>query len=603
MADSTNKGGERVPDGIRAEAEAGNITGWITFSDGEEVGVPVRAVANYIAHVGGGLLGSDVLEESQMGGGLVRLDVHLEAIDGGSAFAFEEGTNVPIALGNALGNARDGLRADIPYYVLFGNDESGEPTSEPLDAELWSCHADALQTGRPDAWLIEEVDLTLGDGTPATADSPALAETLEDGTEVSHTLAEFGLDPASLVAFYDTAADKRVTLGDLLSGLLILRASVGVAAQLRERREKAAEDVPLAQYARTEVFQNHDFSAKAIDGLFNIAMGEPSFELSPRSGKSRERCNLTASEDACAKLFQVRGANTEQVRAILDTVYSLKKNPRAAEFAHEGRVWFTVNHIAEELLRTDAGTIHAKDYPTVRGLVDAALEAASGAQMKVISPDGATTKVLYLLDAVRLDKVTYNGETYSDVWGIAVSAETLSEYAEAKGHAYHYALPKRAKPFTLDTVWVNSYLSRAMNEARSRLYTRSKTGRIGRKRGTNTVLLKRSWQGGEHSIFALASPTRALSSRQKDRVVRAFEDELTNIVREESHGERREGMPLYVRAWSERDGGRGRGKGAYRTLCLEVSTTFRAVRDGENGHGAVNLRDGISKAAPDNAPE
>lgn len=599
MADSIDKSGERVPDGIRAEAEAGNVAGWVTFEDGEEEGVSVQAVTDYIAKSGKGLLGSDVLETSPIGGGLARLDVHLEAIDGGSAFSFEEGANVPIALGNAM----EGLRADVPYYVLFEQDESGEPTSAPLDVELWSCHADALRTNKPEQWEIEEVGLTLEDGTPATADNHELIETLEDGTEVSHTLAEFGLDPANLVAFYDTATDKRITLGDLLGGLLILRASVGVAAQLRERREKEAEAVPLAQYAKAEVFQNHDFSAKAIDGLFNIAMGEPSYELSPRSGRSRERYTLTASEDACAKLFQVRGANAEQVRAILGTVQSLIKNPRAAEFAHEGRVWFTVNRIAEELLRTDAGTIRAKDYPTVHDLVDAALEAASGAQIKGTSPDGATTKVVYLLDAVRLDKVMYNGETYSDVWGIAVSAETLAEYAEAKGHTYHYALPKRAKPFTLDTVWISTYLSDAMHEARGRLYTVSKNGRIGRRRGTNTVVLKRAWQGGERSIFDLASPTRALNSRQKDKVVRAFEDELTNIVREESHGERHEGMPLYVRAWSERDGGRGRGKGAYRTLCLEVSTTFRAVRDGENGHGAINLRDGISKAAPDNAPK
>lgn len=374
-----------------------------------------------------------------------------------------------------------------------------------------------------------------------------------------------------------------------------------------ERQEAGNEQVfavTLAQYAKAEVFQNHDFSAKTIDGLFAIAMGEPSYELVPRSGKSKERYVLTASEDACTKLFQVRGANAEQVRAILGTVHSLTKNPRAAEFAHDGRVWFTVNRIAEELLRTDAGTIRAKDNRTAHDLVDAALEAASGAQIKGTSPDGTTTKVVYLLDAIRLDKVSYNGETYRDVWGIAVSAETLAEYAEAKGHAYHYALPKRAKPFTLDTVWISSYLSDAMHEARGRLYSVNKrTGRITRRKGTNTVLLKRAWQDGERAIFSLSSPTRELSSRQKDKVVRGFEDELTNIVREEAHGERHEGMPLYVRAWSERDGGRGRGKGAYRNLCLEVSTTFRAVRDGRNGHGAINLRDGISKAAPDNTPK
>lgn len=577
-----------------------DIAGWITFKDGEEADVPAQAVTDYIASHRG-LLGDDVLEETPMGGGLVRLDVHLEAIQYPSEFAFEEKTTIPVAIGNAL----DGLRADVPYFVLFEAGEDGEFVGSPLDAELFTCEADALQTGRPDEWRIGEISLTL-DGTPVTADTQALRETLEDGTEVIRTIGDFGLDPDKLVGFRDVATGKPMTLHTLLGGLLILRASVGVATQileLKRAREQEAQAIPLAQYAKAEAFQIHDFSAKAIDGLFRIAMGEPSFELAPRSGRSRERYTLTASEDACTKLFQVRGANAEQVRAILGTVHSLIKNPRFAEFAHEGRVWFTVNRITEELLRTSAGTIRAKDYPNIHSLVDAALEAASGAQIKATSPDGATTKVVYLLDAVRLDEVTYNGEAYRDVWGIAVSAETLAEYAEAKGHAYHYALPQREGPFTLDTVWISSYLSDAMHEARGRLYTVSRNGRISRRRGVTSVTLKRSWQGGERAIFDLASPTCTLTSRQKDRLVRGFEAELTSIVREEAHGERHEGMPLYVRAWSERDGGRGRGKGAYRVLCLEVSNTFRAVRDGENGHGAINLRDGISKAAPDNASQ
>ena len=579
---------------------SGKSVAWVTFSDGMEEDIPTQAVEAYISGGMAGLFDDGIVEVTPMGGGLLRLDAHLEAIDRETDFAFAEGTNIPVSLGNQM----DGLRADVSYFVLFEEGADGKVEGDPRDVWLWTCEPSALRSGRHDDWSIEAISLSRPDGTPATKDMPTLMETLEDGSEVTRTLGDFGLDPSRLFSFYDVTTNKHITLGDFIGGILVLRASVVVATQMRERREGgtgAAQAVQLAQYAKAEVFQNHDFSAKAIDGLFKIAMGESSFELAPRSGRSRERYTLTASEDACTKLFQVRGANAEQVRAILGTVQSLIKNPKAAEFAHDGRVWFTVNRIAEELLRTSAGTIRAKDYPSVHDLVDAALEAASGAQVKGTSPDGTTTKVVYLLDAVRLDKATYNGETYSDVWGIAVSAETLAEYAEAKGHAYHYALPKRKKPFTLDTVWISTYLSDAMHEARGRLYTVSKNGRIGRRRGTNTVLLKRAWQGGERAIFDLASPTRALTSRQKDKVVRGFEDELTSIVREEAHGERHKGMPLYVRAWSERDGGRGRGKGAYRTLCLEVSTTFRAVRDGENGHGSINLRDGASKAAPDNA--
>jgi len=582
------------------DANVPEFVGRITFDDGEETAVPTQAVLEHIREMNFSIIDSGTLTPTHLGGGFVRLDVDIEALNT-DVFVFTD-TCIPVE----MGDPRDGLRPDVAYYALFEFDEDQENlVGEPQDIDLLTCSPDALMTSRPDDWEIVPTPLVDQGGTEQTSDTQVMTLTEEDGTEKALTFADFDTDPQKLVSIYSKEKERYLTLKDLVGGLAILQASIVVAARMRERRKKG-EDVPslpLAQYAKAEVFQNHDLSAKALDGLYDIAMGEKSYELIPRSGRSKEAYVLTASEDACTKLFQVRGANAEQVRAILGTVHSLAKDPRAAEFAHEGRVWFTVNHIAEELLRTSAGTIKGKDNKTLHNLIDAALEAASGAQIKGTSPDGVSSTVFYLLNAVRLKEVTFNGETYQDVWGIAVNGETLAGYAEGKGHAYHYALPDRAEPFTLDTVGIHAYLSDAMNEARGRLYSVSKTGKVSRKRGTNTVLIKRSWQGGERPIFDLFSPTRVLSSRQKDKLVRGFEAELTGIVRDEAHGERRAGMPLYVRAWSERDGGKGRGKGAYRSLCLEVSTTFRAVRDGENGHGEINLRDGESKKDPDNTPK
>ena len=226
--------GEKIPDAIQAEAEDGSVTGWITFNDGEEAAVPTRDV---IAYIGGGrkdFLNDNVIEASHMGGGLVRLDVHLEAVENNPIFTFSEGTNIPIALGDAL----DGLRADIPYFALFERDESGESVGNTLEVNLWACELDALQTDRPGEWELEQIKLTRDNGEPATADMPTLYRTLEDGTEEVLTLGDFGLDPSRLVAFHDTTTGRHLTLGDMLGGLLILRASVGVAMQIRERRDQ-----------------------------------------------------------------------------------------------------------------------------------------------------------------------------------------------------------------------------------------------------------------------------------------------------------------------------------------------------------------------------
>lgn len=42
----------------------------------------------------------------------------------------------------------------------------------------------------------------------------------------------------------------------------------------------------------------------------------------------------------------------------------------------------------------------------------------------------------------------------------------------------------------------------------------------------------------------------------------------------DAHNELREGRPMYIRAYSERDGQRGRGKGAWLNLVIEGSTVL-----------------------------
>lgn len=588
-----------------AQEQEGVPVAWVTFSDGKEVEVDVEGVSNMFwsdtFHLPEG-----ATKITPMASSFIRVDVDLSAIEV-DGFTFDDGWRLP------LGHLGAELRTDVPFF--FNLEDS---INDPSKTALIACQDDAIIFEDQDSWQLFRVLVDGSDGLVTEDTETGMFATSSDGTRKAMTFKDFGFDPSSAYAFrhapgddlkvfpfHETEADGTffITLGDLMGGLGVMYSSLLLAAQIHEKMLQKSADgtqtVPLAQYSKTFSFQNHDFASKAIDGLFSIAMGESKYEIAPRKTARNERYALTASPDACAELFQVRGANTEQVRAILDTVQSLKEDPRAADFLHEGRVWFTVNKIVEETLRTSSGTISGKDNRTAQELVDSALKAASGAQIVGTSEDGSPTNVLYLLDAVRLDTVEYNGETYHDVWGISVSTRTYQDYAKERGRYYKYGLPESSRPFTLDTVAAHNYVSDIMRELRGKLYYTiqrgKRKGQIVARKKPDTFTVTRSWD----AIFDLMSPTRKLDSRQKDRVVKAFEEALTDLVREEAHG-RHEGAPIYVRAWSERDGGKGRGKGAWRNLCVEATRNFRPVRDGEAQHGGIDLHIGVEGAAPSN---
>ena len=500
----------------------------------------------------------------------------------------------------------DRLRIDIPYITLMVKD-----VDDNLISIIYACGDDPIRANDEESWYVEPViemsgsieDLLSKEGFPMGF-VPSMVMMAELLSEHREAFAELGVDAEHVMAMIYAPRARTLTYEDLATSLAHVRMSAWDRQYLNQLLENTQEPeapaVPLAQYVKANVFRNHDFAAKAIEGMFQIATGAKQYTLTPRAGRSNESAVLTGSDEAFTKYLQSRGANREFLRAVVDTVQSLKEDPRAAQFVHEGRVWFTVNKITEEVMRTSAGTVEGNKNRAARDLVDRAIEAASSAQVKVVSPDGTASTVVYLLDAVRLPKVTYNGTEYEDVWGFSVSTETLAEYSRSRGRTYTYQLPNRNKPFTPDTAAIETYLSDVMNELRSKLYSVSKTGRVTRRR-TKSFTVTKAWQGRDGAIFDLFSPTRELDPRQKDRLVSGFEDVLTDIVSEEAHGGRRGDMPLYVRAWSERAGGRGRGKGAYVNLHVEATSSFRAVRDGDSGHGRVDLKCGPEKAAPDNA--
>lgn len=326
--------------------------------------------------------------------------------------------------------------------------------------------------------------------------------------------------------------------------------------------------VTLAQYKTSKVLGNHDLALKALNGLVDIAYGAPYYEISPRrKSRSKESYRITGSQDACARFFAERGGNVEQIKAVLETVGMLMKDDRAAGFEANGRVWFTLNTIVEEMSRTTAGTLQGRKCKSGRELVDAALEAASSAQIKGISPDGSPTNIIYPAPAVRLKRVTYNGEVYNDVWGFDASAQTVNSYAEGLGHTYAYGLLKADKPLSIDDKAVDRYIRDVLNMVRSKLYTISKSGKATKKSRTSWVQ-ELSWE----TIFTTIAPVRTLDSRQKKKCVETFEKILKLQAEMEKQGEARQGAPIYIKAYSVRDASRGRGKGAWSKLVIEGST-------------------------------
>lgn len=332
-----------------------------------------------------------------------------------------------------------------------------------------------------------------------------------------------------------------------------------------EGDEEEPENVTLATIERDSSFQNHSLGMKSLSGLEAIARGDKSFQLSPRSSDSKETYELTAIQVDCEKLFSLRGVSTEHVRSVLQTVYDLRTSRKAEGFVSGGRIWFPTSTILKEMLRTTGGTIRepGKSKAALK-VIDAALMAASGARIRGVGPDGKVLNVDYFLNAVRRDKVTYRGVEYRDVWGFLYGgngSKTMNDYAMEIGQAYHYPLLDSDEPLELADVWIYDYVLDMLNEAGGRLYP----GGAERARRTSCTV-KRSWE----TIFEKASPMKELDSRKKRAVVERFAAILEKVLPMAQSGEvLRNGKPMYVRAKSEREAGRGRGAGAWKNLALE----------------------------------
>ena len=207
--------------------------GRVTFADGEEVSIGLRAVLDYVENNAEKLLDNNTLEITPIGGGLVRITPHVGMIDTNSSFAIAEDVSIPVS----LGSTSDGLRANADYYIITSREDgSVRDGTDLLKTKLLADSAGALQTERPDSWSINPVGHAIASTIADSAGDFWATETLQDGTVASRTMADYGLDPKKLVAFWNKEEERYITFSDLAGGLFMLRASIGVAMTMSSRR-------------------------------------------------------------------------------------------------------------------------------------------------------------------------------------------------------------------------------------------------------------------------------------------------------------------------------------------------------------------------------
>lgn len=507
------------------------IAGTIIEDDGSEVPVPVSAVNQLIgdaisAVTFGEGAGDELRVEAREPDGLLRLRVKL----------FEEDAG------------RDGL--------MLGTVNSDGGALMLTPGPVW--YLPKAEGAPHGVLMVDSMDRL----------QPVEGEPLEKRVEP----ATGGNRPDRIAVYLD---GEPLGIGSLIFAVAFARGTIAAYEKMKGEAKSAdeePEEVTLAQYKTDRVFGNHSLSLKVLNGIYDIAFGKPYYEIAPKGGKSGESYRLTGSVDAASRFLYEYGGNSELLKDVLETVHTLRTDRRAEGFLCNGRVWFTVNTIVEEMRRTTGGTVTAKKYPNDRQVVDAALTLASGAQVVGVKPNGDPMDVTYLINAVRRDRITFKETEYRDVWGFLPDAATINDYAREIGQAYSYPLLVSKKPLTMDEAWIDRYLRDVLNEARGRLY----------KVGKNKAPVVRSARVKHYekeilwdTIFKTASPMKEPSSRQKQKIVDNFEKVLKLQADMEKRGEMREGMPLYINAHSVRNASRGRGRGKWEKLVIDCSRELR----------------------------
>lgn len=307
----------------------------------------------------------------------------------------------------------------------------------------------------------------------------------------------------------------------------------------------------------------HSLAMKAFDSMLDsLFKSGGEVVVRPRRGNSMEEYRLSVVP-AKVSAYCAAGGNPEYIKCILETVHTLMSDGRAAAYESDGRVWFTVNTIVEEIRRTSYGTVEGRKCPNDAEVTDAGLLALSSMQMTGYSPSGDPTNVMYMFNAERMARITYKGRTYENVWGFSKDAYTIGSYAAERGQQYAYPLLESDTPMTRGEAEARRYLLDVLNQIRGKLYRVGRGGKVTRSKIAEFTVT-RSWA----SIFESIRPLDDLRPEQKQKIVNDFQEMLRKLADMDSKGGLRKGMPLYIEAHSTRLGNRGGGSGAWDQLVV-----------------------------------
>lgn len=381
----------------------------------------------------------------------------------------------------------------------------------------------------------------------------------EDGTEITTGEAV----ERGYIDFSETWA-KYAALCTLCS--LIGPEELKKALEVHENRE---EIEALAHVKLSSKSINHAYINRVLDdGLLAIAFGDSYYSMKPESSSSNEEYILTASPKYCMDFFQDMKANSEHAKGICETIAAIKQNEIIEKFRDgKGRIWISENVILREWLRTKRGTVsRPENSKAAKRIVHAAMAMLSSAQVEGTTAAGKPFYLEYFLRASFRSEVVLNGQTVKDVWCLEDHATPIDEYCrkELKAAVWDYPIPDVDRLGVSD-VWIHRYVYDILNEARKELYTSG-----GRKRaGKDRVRILRSWE----NIFRKAYPLKdKVEPHTKKRIVNDFQRILEAIAKAESQEESHKGKPLYIKAYSERDPGKGKGGGAWKNLVIECSS-------------------------------
>ena len=338
----------------------------------------------------------------------------------------------------------------------------------------------------------------------------------------------------------------------------------------RERTRKSAK--PIAA-TRTRTLQDHTLPNKHLGNAIMHAAktGKDHYTVAPRGGSSLEKWTIYCYPSVASEYLEA-GGTPVLIELVKDTCEQLLRE-RDVDFSQDGHVWITVKKIVQELGTSKQGVLINRNKELYEQVL-IAMRALVSMRIGGHAPGGAGIEVVALNAPVYLGEYTYKGNTYRDAFGFPdprFARRTLTKEAEDLGQVTWYDLPE-GKPLTPEEASVERIVRACMHEARNKLYKIEKNKKP-KPKEKDTCTLTRSWG----SIFKRLSPNdgKDLRARQKDKIVAALEKVLREEAERERHGKIYEGAPLYVRAHSTFTAGKGRGKGAYEDLIIEVSRTTK----------------------------